>query len=142
MTPEPPASNEFIRKSKWRTRTTPGLRTVAALVTFALIVAIGLVIMVLVMVGLDRLDAPGWVVALPWMVPTAGMLAWVLRRPGPAVLSNDDDDSWSGFAIRSVLVGRDTPRAAPLRVIATVLFGAPIVWSFVVLGILELAGAF
>ncbi len=135
-------NNEFIRKPKWRTRTTSGRRLFAALVTFALIVAAGLVIMVLVMVGIDRLGAPGWVVALPWIAPTAGMLAWALARPGPAVLSDDDDDSWTGFSIRSVMVGRDEARPRTLRVITGVLFGAPIVWSFVVLGIAELTGVF
>ncbi len=134
--------NEFIRGPKWRTRTTAGRRTVAALVTFALIAGTGFVIMVLVMVGLDRLGAPDWVVALPWIVPTAGMLAWALGHPGPAVLSDVDDDCWTGFSIRTVMVGRNEARPRPLRVITAVLFGAPVVWSSVVFGIAELLGVF
>jgi hypothetical protein len=108
--------------------------------TFALIVIVGLSIMVLVMVGLDRLGAPGWVVALPWIVPTAAVLAWAVGRPGPAVLTDDDDDTWTGFAIRTVMVGGDEARPRPLRVITAVLFGAPVAWSFIVLVAAELVG--
>jgi hypothetical protein len=109
-------------------------------VTFVLILVVGLSIMALVMVGLDRLGAPGWVVALPWIAPTVAVLAWSLGRPGPAVLTDDDDDTWTGFAIRSVMVGREQARPRPLRVVTAVLFGAPIIWSFIVFGIADLVG--
>ena len=97
---------------------------------------------ILVSVGLRALGAPTWVVALPWLLPIVGMLIWTVRSPAPAVLSDDDDESWSGYAIRSIMVGAVERRPAPVRVLAALLFGAPVVWSFVVLTALELTGIF
>lgn len=138
---DPPRS-EFIRRSLWRNRTTPGRRAGAAAVTFAVLVAVGLGVMLLVMLGLDRLGAPGWVVALPWIVPTAAAMIWSMGRPAPAVLTDDDDDSWIGYAIRLVMVGDGEPRARPARAVAAAVFGAPVGWAFVVFGLLELIGIF
>ena len=132
--------NDMIRGPKWRTRTTPGRRRVGVAVTVALIVLLGLAIVGAVTFVLRVLDAPDWVVALPWLLPIAGTVIWTLRSPTPAVLSDDDDESWSGYAIRWVLVGPDEPRPVAPRLIAAVLLGAPIVWSFVVLTAFELSG--
>ena len=132
--------NDLIRGPKWRTRTTPGRRRVGVAVTVAIIVLLGLAIVGAVTLGLRALDAPGWVVAMPWLLPIAGTVTWTLVSPTAAVLSDDDDDSWTGYAIRWVLVGPDEPRSVPTRLIAAVLLGAPIVWSFVVLTVVELSG--
>ncbi len=107
-----------------------------------LIVGLGIVVAVLVSIGLRAVGAPTWVVALPWLAPITGTLAWTLRSPTPAVLSDDDDESWSGYAIRSIMVGADERRPAAVRVLAALVFGAPIVWAFVVLTALELTGIF
>ncbi len=134
--------NEFIRGPKWRTRTTPGRRWAVAALTFALIVVLGLAVATLASVGLRALDAPAWVVALPWILPILGTVVWTLRGPRPALLSDDDDESWSGYAIRSVMVGADEPRSVGSRALMGLVFGAPIVWSFIILTALELTGLF
>jgi hypothetical protein len=134
--------NEFLRRSLWRIRTTPGRRALAVGITFAVLVALGAGVMILVMAGLGRLDAPGWVVALPWIAPTVGMSVWALARPTPAILSDDDDDSWVGYVIRLVMVGSEQPRQRAARVITGVLFGAPVGWAFAVFVLVELTGIF
>ncbi len=103
---------------------------------------LGVVVAALVSVGLRSLAAPTWAVALPWVLPIVGTVVWTLRSPAPAVLSDDDDESWSGYAIRWAMVGADEPRPVGVRVVAALVFGAPIVWSFVVLTALELTGIF
>ncbi len=72
---------------------------------------------------------------MPWAVPTAIVVGWALFRPTPAVATDDDDESWPGYAIQYVLVGEGTPRAAPARVVAAVLFGAPVTWALLVFGL-------
>lgn len=115
---------------------------VAVAVTFALLVAIGGVVMLIPIVLLDLLAAPGWVQALPWLVPTLVTLGWNLYRPGPAVLSDDDDERWSGYALRTVLVGTDRPRAVPLRVLASLLFGGPVGWLLLVAAVADIPAGF
>ena len=132
--------SEFIRGPKWRTRTTPASRHRAAGATFAVIVAVGAATMIGAMWILTRIGAPGWIVATPWWLPTAGVLAWTLLRPTVSGLSDDDDDSWFGYSIRWALVGERTARPAPVRVVAAVLTGAPVVWAILVSGLLTLTG--
>jgi hypothetical protein len=134
--------NEFLRRSLWRNRTTPRRREIAITLTFGLLVAFGGIVMALVMTGLERLGAPDWAVSMPWLVPTAGVLLWALAKPSAAVLSDDDDDKWTGYSVRVVMIGSDSPRPRPVRLIATVLFGAPVAWSYGVLFLFELAGIF
>lgn len=123
-------------------RTTPGRRALGVGITFALLVTFGAGVLILVMAGLRRLDAPGWVVALPWIAPTVGMSVWSLARPTPAVMSDDDDDSWVGYVIRLVMVGSERPRQRAVRLITAVLFGAPLGWAFAVFLLIELTGIF
>jgi hypothetical protein len=111
-------------------------------ITFAVIAAAGTLLMWGMIWLLDRLGAPGWVVALPWVAPTVGALAWTLLRPTPAVATDDDDDSWVGYALRYVMAGEDTPRAAPARVVAAIVLGAPVVWALGMFWLLTLAGLF
>jgi hypothetical protein len=133
-------SSEFVRGPKWRTRTSPRRRHCVAALTFALVVAVGLAVTLGFMRLLSWADAPGWVVAMPWWLPTVGTLVWTLARPTVSGLSDDDDDSWLGYSIRWVLVGELDPRPAPVRVIAAILFGAPVVWALVIAGVLTVAG--
>jgi hypothetical protein len=134
--------NEFIRGSSWRVRTTPRKRALAAAATFLLVAAVGLATMYGCMALLRLFDPPQWVVLLPWLLPTAGMLYWTMFRPSPAIVSDDDDDSWVGYSMRLVLFGADVPQALPIRVVAAILLGALVVWAFVVFTILELVGVF
>lgn len=111
------------------------------LVTFAISFVVGLVLLVLAMVGLDAVGAPTWVVVLPWLVPTAGVLAWTLWRPRPTD-RHDDDHGWVDYATTRVLVGEHEPRSAPMRAVLGVVFGGPIGWMFLVGLALELTGVF
>lgn len=134
------AENEFLRGPKWRTRTSPGRRHRAAALTFGLIVVVGLALMGLAIWLMRWLDAPTWVVLLPWTLPTAGVIVWTLVRPTVAEVTDDDDDSWFGYSIRWALAGELDPRPAPIRVVAAVLFGAPTVWAVAMSGLLTLTG--
>lgn len=89
---------------------------------------------------LDRLGAPGWVTALPWIVPTVAVAVWALGRPVAAVLSDDDDESWSGYSVRLVMIGADVPRGRPARAATATVFGAPLGWALAVLFLIELTG--
>jgi hypothetical protein len=40
------------------------------------------------------------------------------------------------------MIGEDTRRQAPSRIIAAVLFGAPVAWALAVFGLATLAGLF
>ena len=134
--------NEFIRGPKWRTKTTAGRRARAALLTFTGIVATGALLLGASMALLDWIGAPSWLVASLWAMPTTLVMIWTLARPRPAVPTDDDDDGWTTYSIQFVLVGDGAPRAAPIRVIAAALFGAPVVWSLVVFGLSTLIGLY
>jgi len=110
--------------------------------TFLTVVIVGGTILGAAMWGLDRIGAPSWLVASLWAVPTAVVMVWTLARPPPAVATDDDDDGWTTYSIQFVLVGEDTPRPAPVRVIAAALFGAPVIWSLVVFGLSTLIGLY
>ena len=123
-------------------RTTTRKRAAAAAVTFLVILAVGVGVMLAVAWFLGALGAPDWAQWLPWTLPTVGMIVWTILRPSPAVVSDDDDDSWVGYSMRLVLFGADTPQALPIRLIAGLLLGAPVVWAFIVFTLLELTGIF
>ena len=74
------------------------------------------------------------------LAPMLGALTWVVVRPSPAVATDDDDDSWVGFAIRYVMIGENEPRSVPARVIAAAVLGAPVVWALGVFGLLSIVG--
>lgn len=112
------------------------------LVTFGVIVVIGAVICGAVIWLSSRLGAPSWLTWLVWLAPTTGAVAWVVVRPTPAIATDDDDESWTGYVIRYVIVGEDTPRAAPVRLLAALVFGAPVVWSLAAFGLATLLGVF
>lgn len=121
-------------------RTSPARRRRAAAITFCVIVGVGAAITIATMWLSNRLGAPGWFVFLVWFVPTAVVVVWVLARPRPAVPTDSDDDSWSGYAISYALVGEMEPRPAPARLVAAVVFGAPVGWAIVLLGVAALLG--
>lgn len=137
-----PVDDDLRRGPKWRTRTTPARRHGLAVVTAALVVLVGLVLMLLVVWLLAALGAPDVVAWSPWWLATMGVIAWAILRSTPAEVTDEDDDSWSGYSLRYVLVGEAEARPAIVRVVAAVILGAPIVWSMLVLGLLALAGVF
>jgi hypothetical protein len=107
----------------------------AILLTFAVFLAIGGVLFLLIVVLLDYADAPWWLVFLLWLVPTVSMLAWALRGRIPATASDYEAQSWGDYSVRAVMIGIEQPRNVPARVATAVLFGAPLgVW--IVIGIL------
>jgi hypothetical protein len=110
--------------------------------TVLVIASIGFVVMYGTIVALRWIGAPNWLFLLPWLLPTAGTLVWTILRPSPAVLSDEDGDSWIGYSMRLVLFGADRPQPLPVRIVAAVVLGAPIVWAFIVLTLLELIGIF
>ena len=134
------ARSEWIRGPKWRTRASATQRARAALLTFVVIAGTGTVLLGGVMVLLAWIGAPTWLVVTPWLVPTVVAIGWALGRPRPAVATDDDDDSWTAFAIQYVVVGEDEPRRAPARAFAALLFGAPVMWSLWVFGLSVLVG--
>jgi hypothetical protein len=136
------SANEFIRGPKWRTRTAPARRKRAAAATVAVIAVVGAALMWGWTMLLVWLSAPRWVVATPWLLPTAGALVWTLARPTPAAVTDDDDDGWIGYSIRWALVGETRPRPTPVRVVTTIVIGAPIVWAVLLSGLLTLTGMF
>ena len=135
-------NDDMILPPPWRTRTSARRRAVAAAVTFALLFAVGFALMAFAMALLGRIGAPAAVTAAPWYVPTLAVLAWNLRTPTPAIAGDEGDESWTIYAIRAVLVGPEARRSRPARAIAAVVFGAPIVWSLLLIGVLSLAGIF
>ena len=134
--------NEFIRGPKWRTRTSPGRRHRAALVTFAIVVATGALVLGALLWLLTWLGAPTWLAIAPWLLPTVVTVIWTVVRPVPAVATDDDDDGWTTFSIQYVLIGEDEPRQALLRIVAATLFGAPVIWSLLVFGLSTLVGLY
>jgi hypothetical protein len=134
--------SEFLRGPKWRTRTTPSKRHRAAAVTFLVIVAAGWALLLSAVWLLDRFGAPGWLTLMPWWLPTIGAVIWALAGSTPAFVSDDDDDSWSAYAIRWVLVGENEPRPTSLRVVAAIVFGAPTIWAILLSLIGALTGLF
>jgi hypothetical protein len=136
-----PESNEFIARPRWRYRLQPTRRRRLAALTFAVLVAIGATLMAAAWWALSLAVPSSVTVTLVWLVPTLGVLIWVVARPGPAETDDaNDDQTWPGFAIRYVLVGEDTPRPLPLRIIAAILFGAPAGWCLLFVGCITILG--
>lgn len=108
--------------------------------TFSVVAGVGLAVLLGMTSVLSWLGSPTWLIITPWLVPTAGALAWGLIRPTPAIATDDDDDSWIGFALRYVMIGEDEPRSIPLRMAAAVLLGAPVAWALGVFGVLSILG--
>lgn len=134
--------NEFLPGPRWRTRAAKPALFSAIGVTFALIVAIGWTVLAMIIVLLDRLGVPAaWRHAM-WIAPTLGALVWALRRPDPATASEDEQQPWSDYAVRAVMVGIDEPRPAAQRAITGLVFGAPLVVYLTVTVILEALGFF
>jgi uncharacterized membrane protein YadS len=136
-----PDSDELIDGPRWRYRMEPTRRRRLAALTFALLVGIGAALMAIVWWALSLGISSSVTTIVVWLLPTLGVLTWVVARPSPAETDDaNDDQTWPGFAIRYVLVGEDTPRPLPLRVIAATVFGAPIGWCLLLVGCISILG--
>lgn len=111
-------------------------------VTFALIIVIGWGVLAGVILVLDRLEVPTVWRHATWIVPTVGAVAWALRRPDPATASEDEEQPWSDYAVRAVMIGVEQPRPAVQRAVAGIVFGAPLVVYLTITVILEALGFF
>ncbi len=134
--------SEFLPGPRWRTRA--GTRSLYAAigVTFLAIVALGWAVLAAIIAGLDLVGVPPVWRHTTWILPTIGTLVWVLRRPAPATASEDDQQPWSDYAVRAVMVGIEQPRPAAHRAITGILFGAPLVVYLTITVILEALGFF
>lgn len=133
--------DRMIGPPRWRYRTSASRRHRAAMLTFALIVLLG----VAVMAGMWWLESAAglstFVQVQVWLVPTAIVLVWTIAHPSVAESSDErDHQTWPGFAIRYGLAGEDQLRPLPVRVAVAVVFGAPVGWALVIVGILTLLG--
>jgi hypothetical protein len=136
-----PDSNEFIAGPRWRYGLEPTRRRQLAVLTFALLVVIGATLMAAAWWVLSWGVPSSATVILVWLAPTLGVLAWVVTRPSPAETHDtNDDQTWPGFAIRYVLVGEDSPRPLPQRVVAAIVFGAPTGWCLLLAGFVSILG--
>ena len=105
-----------------------------------LVVGVGLVTMWSLMWLLARLGVPGGVLVTVWALPTVAVTLWTVVRPTPADLTDDDDDSWFGYATRWLLVGELVRRPAPVRIAVAVVLGAPLGWAIALGVVLTLLG--
>ena len=141
MSRSAPDANEFISGPRWRYRLEPTRRRRLAALTFAFLVIIGTTLMAAVWWTFSLVFVSAITVILVWLVPTVAVLTWVAFRPDPAETDDDNDDqTWPGFAIRYVLVGEDTPRPLPHRIVAAVVFGAPTGWCLLFVGCVSVLG--
>lgn len=132
--------NEFLPRPPWRRRVGTGPRGLAITLTFALAIALGAAVLMLALLVVRKLDAPSWVQVMVWVVPTVATTGWSTRSRTPATKSDSDAQGWGEYVARFVMVGNETVRSIPLRVITGVLFGAPLAFYLVVLVVLAAAG--
>ncbi len=132
--------NEFLPKPRWRTHA--GFRRLALAigVTFAAVVAFGLVLLLLIIGLIDWLDAPAVISFLLWIGLTISTVAWALAARSPATSSEMEYQPWSEFSVRYVMIGNEQARAPGLRIVTGLMFGAPVGCYFVVFFALALTG--
>ncbi len=132
--------SEFLPGPKWRARARPASLWAAVLVTFGLVIMAGGVVLWFAIVLLDYADAPGWLIVAGWMALTFAVLGWALRTDVAAIASDYEDQAWSEYAVRAVMVGRDQPRSSSARMITAVVFGAPLAVGLPLLVLLAAVG--
>lgn len=132
--------NEFLPKPRWRTHAGSRQLGLAIGMTFASVLAFG-VVLILLFIGLIRwLNAPPMVSVLLWVGLTIGTILWALVARSPATSSELEYQPWTEYVVRYVMVGNGTPRPLLLRFVTGVLFGAPVGCYFVVFFALALTG--
>ena len=133
--------DRMIQPPRWRYRVTPERRRRRAALTFAIVVAVGVAVMIGLWWLAGAAGLSGFVRIVIWLVPTVAVLVWTVVAPSVAESTDHNDtQTWPGFAIRYGLVGEDEPRPLPVRIAIAALFGAPVGWALVVIGILGVIG--
>lgn len=133
--------DRMIAPPRWRYRTTPERRHRAAVFTFVVVLVVGMAIMLGLWWIESAVDLSTFVRVQVWLIPTVAVLVWTIVAPSASESTDDNDtQTWPGYAIRYVLVGEDTVRPLPARLAAAALFGAPVGWALVIVGLLTLLG--
>lgn len=133
--------DRMIAPPRWRYRVSAERRHRRAALTFAIVVAIGIAVMVGLWWLADAAGLSGFVRMQIWLVPTIAVLAWTITSPSVAESTDHNDtQTWPGFAIRYGLVGEDEARPLPARIAIAVVFGAPVGWALVIITILGVIG--
>ena len=95
------------------------------MLTAAWQIAIGLIALGIAAVAAGALAGP-FAAALVWLVPTVLVTYQSLRHPVPGRF--DDDNAWNEHVLSIILVGAETPRSVPMRIVIGMVFGAPLGW--------------
>lgn len=132
--------NEFLPKPAWRLRTGPRRRATAIAATFSLVLLLGAGTFSLLFAVIRKFEAPGWVQVVAWLVPTMAVTVWAVRSSAPATVSDIESQGWGEYVVRFVMIGSETARPVPLRVITGIVFGAPVACYLVVITVLALVG--
>ena len=133
--------DRMVDPPRWRYRTTPERRHRRAAITFAIVVAVGVAVMVALWWLATLAGLSTFVRLQIWLVPTVAVLVWTTVAPSVAESTDHNDtQTWPGFAIRYGLVGEDERRPLPLRIVTAMVVGAPVGWALVVITLLALVG--
>lgn len=132
--------NEFLLGPAWRTRARPAALWAAVAVTFGIVLLAGGVVLWLALALLGSIGADDGFVVIVWLGLTLAVLAWALRTSTPAMASDYEDQAWSEYAVRAVMIGREQRRQRAARVITAVLFGAPLAVGVPLLFLLAVIG--
>lgn len=95
---------------------------------------VGLVLLALAISGVAVLGAGGWA-ALVWAVPTLCTTGLAARSATPA--RPEDDQGWNAYVLRAVLVGGETVRPVPVRIVTGLVLGGPLGFLVLVYAVLE-----
>lgn len=132
--------NEFLSGPAWRTRARPRLLWTAIAATFGVVILAGSVVLWIVFAVLGAVGMPDGLVVLVWVALTSAVVAWALRTTTPALASDYEEQAWSEYAVRAVMIGREQPRQRAARVITAALFGAPLAVGVPLLFLLAVVG--
>jgi hypothetical protein len=135
-----PPRDEFLPKPAWRARVGRRPRAIAIAATFALVLVLGGATLWLLFVVVRKLDAPGSVQLVVWLIPTFAVTTWAVRSRAAATMSDVESQGWSEYVVRFVMIGNETPRPVPLRVVTGIVFGAPVACYLIAITVLALAG--
>lgn len=136
---EPPR-DEFLPKPAWRSRAGRRQRAIAIAATFALVLLLGGATFWLLFLVIRKFDAPGSVQLVVWLIPTLAVTTWAVRSGSPATVSDVESQGWSEYVVRYVMIGNETARTVPLRVVTGIVFGAPVACYLIAITVLALAG--
>lgn len=108
--------------------------------SFGVMLLVGIMVMVGAATLLGRLGAPGWVIVAAWVSATGSVMLWTFITPTPADRTDYEGQGWTEYVVRFIMIGEDSPREVPMRIITGVLFGAPVAAMSIILGLLAIVG--